>query len=232
MILMDAGHLSNGQAGLGSDLVGCGADRPDRGGFDYAAGGAQPRRGAGFARRGSSNEVIRGSLPFVIAMLGLIALLMAAADIALWLPLFHGIGALALRRRALPAASAPAALLGFKFRAEAGAAGAASSHPVVLAAAAAAGVPTRRATGCPAPPRLRGLSGARPVTAQPSAVPILAWAATVDAMGGIKGRSQPLGQPTRGRARQMSASAVRLPAGPITKAVSGAIAQARSLCPT
>ena len=40
----------------------------------------------GMRGRGSINEVIRGSLPFVIAMLALIALLMAAPDIALWLP--------------------------------------------------------------------------------------------------------------------------------------------------
>ena len=40
----------------------------------------------GMRGRGSINEVIRGSLPFVFAMLALIALLMAAPDIALWLP--------------------------------------------------------------------------------------------------------------------------------------------------
>ena len=40
----------------------------------------------GMRGRGSINEVIRGSFPFVIAMLALIALLMAAPDIALWLP--------------------------------------------------------------------------------------------------------------------------------------------------
>ena len=79
--------------------------------------------------------------------------------------------------------------------------------------------------------RMRGVSGARSLTAQPSAVPILAWAATVDVMGGIKGRPPAPGQPTSS-APAKSASAVRLPAGPITKAVCGAIAQARSLCPT
>jgi C4-dicarboxylate transporter, DctM subunit len=36
--------------------------------------------------RGSINEVIRGSLPFVFAMIALIALLMVAPDVALWLP--------------------------------------------------------------------------------------------------------------------------------------------------
>ena len=40
----------------------------------------------GMRGRGSINEVIRGSLPFVGAMIALIALLMAAPDIALWLP--------------------------------------------------------------------------------------------------------------------------------------------------
>lgn len=37
-------------------------------------------------QRGSINEVIRGALPFVIAMVALVALLMAAPDVALWLP--------------------------------------------------------------------------------------------------------------------------------------------------
>ena len=40
----------------------------------------------GMRQRGSINEVIRGSLPFVFAMVALIALLMVAPDIALWLP--------------------------------------------------------------------------------------------------------------------------------------------------
>jgi C4-dicarboxylate transporter, DctM subunit len=40
----------------------------------------------GMRGRGSINEVIRGSLPFVFAMVALIGLLMAAPDIALWLP--------------------------------------------------------------------------------------------------------------------------------------------------
>ncbi|MGQ0652490.1 MAG: TRAP transporter large permease, partial [Betaproteobacteria bacterium] len=40
----------------------------------------------GMRGRGSINEVIRGSIPFVGAMIVLIALLMAAPDIALWLP--------------------------------------------------------------------------------------------------------------------------------------------------
>jgi tripartite ATP-independent transporter DctM subunit len=40
----------------------------------------------GMRGRGSINDVIRGSLPFVFAMVLLIGLLMAAPDIALWLP--------------------------------------------------------------------------------------------------------------------------------------------------
>jgi tripartite ATP-independent transporter DctM subunit len=40
----------------------------------------------GMRGRGSINEVIRGSLPFVFAMVALIGLLMAFPDIALWLP--------------------------------------------------------------------------------------------------------------------------------------------------
>ena len=40
----------------------------------------------GMRGRGSINEVIRGSFPFVGAMIVLIGLLMAAPDIALWLP--------------------------------------------------------------------------------------------------------------------------------------------------
>ena len=40
----------------------------------------------GMRGRGSIKEVIRGSFPFIVAMLALIALLMAAPDIALWLP--------------------------------------------------------------------------------------------------------------------------------------------------
>lgn len=40
----------------------------------------------GMRGRGSINEVIRGSLPFVFAMMVLIALLMAYPDVALWLP--------------------------------------------------------------------------------------------------------------------------------------------------
>ncbi len=40
----------------------------------------------GIRGRGSINEVIRGALPFVGAMMALIALLMAAPDLALWLP--------------------------------------------------------------------------------------------------------------------------------------------------
>jgi TRAP-type C4-dicarboxylate transport system permease large subunit len=40
----------------------------------------------GMRGRGSINEVIRGSLPFVVGMLVLIGLLMALPDIALWLP--------------------------------------------------------------------------------------------------------------------------------------------------
>jgi C4-dicarboxylate transporter DctM subunit len=40
----------------------------------------------GMRGRGSINEVIRGSLPFVVAMIVLIAMLMAVPDIALWLP--------------------------------------------------------------------------------------------------------------------------------------------------
>jgi len=42
----------------------------------------------GMRGRGSINEVIRGSLPFVLAMVVLIGLLMALPDIALWLPRF------------------------------------------------------------------------------------------------------------------------------------------------
>src|SRR5688500_12443516 len=42
----------------------------------------------GMRGRGSINDVIRGSIPFVGAMIVLIALLMAAPDIALWLPRF------------------------------------------------------------------------------------------------------------------------------------------------
>jgi TRAP-type C4-dicarboxylate transport system permease large subunit len=40
----------------------------------------------GMRGRGSINEVIRGALPFVFAMVVLIGLLMAVPDIALWLP--------------------------------------------------------------------------------------------------------------------------------------------------
>jgi tripartite ATP-independent transporter DctM subunit len=40
----------------------------------------------GMRGRGSINEVIRGSLPFVLAMIVLIGLLMAYPDVALWLP--------------------------------------------------------------------------------------------------------------------------------------------------
>jgi tripartite ATP-independent transporter DctM subunit len=40
----------------------------------------------GMRERGSINDVIRGALPFVIAMVALVALLMAAPDVALWLP--------------------------------------------------------------------------------------------------------------------------------------------------
>jgi TRAP-type C4-dicarboxylate transport system permease large subunit len=40
----------------------------------------------GMRARGSINEVIRGSLPFVLGMVTLIGLLMAFPDIALWLP--------------------------------------------------------------------------------------------------------------------------------------------------
>ena len=40
----------------------------------------------GMRGRGSINEVIRGALPFVFAMVALIGLLMAFPDIALWLP--------------------------------------------------------------------------------------------------------------------------------------------------
>jgi tripartite ATP-independent transporter DctM subunit len=40
----------------------------------------------GMRQRGTINEVIRGSLPFVFAMMVLVALLMVAPDIALWLP--------------------------------------------------------------------------------------------------------------------------------------------------
>ena len=42
----------------------------------------------GMRGRGSINEVIRGSLPFVGAMILLIAMLMAAPDLAMWLPKF------------------------------------------------------------------------------------------------------------------------------------------------
>jgi C4-dicarboxylate transporter, DctM subunit len=42
----------------------------------------------GMRGRGSINDVIRGAIPFVGAMIVLIALLMAAPDIALWLPRF------------------------------------------------------------------------------------------------------------------------------------------------
>jgi C4-dicarboxylate transporter DctM subunit len=40
----------------------------------------------GMRGRGSINDVIRGALPFVFAMVALVALLMAAPDVALWLP--------------------------------------------------------------------------------------------------------------------------------------------------
>ncbi|MFM9850042.1 MAG: TRAP transporter large permease [Hyphomicrobiaceae bacterium] len=40
----------------------------------------------GMRGRGSINDVIRGALPFVFAMVVLVALLMAVPDIALWLP--------------------------------------------------------------------------------------------------------------------------------------------------
>lgn len=40
----------------------------------------------GMRGRGSINDVIRGALPFVFAMVVLVALLMAAPDVALWLP--------------------------------------------------------------------------------------------------------------------------------------------------
>jgi C4-dicarboxylate transporter DctM subunit len=42
----------------------------------------------GMRGRGSINDVIRGSIPFVGAMIVLIALLMAWPDVALWLPRF------------------------------------------------------------------------------------------------------------------------------------------------
>lgn len=40
----------------------------------------------GMRQRGSINDVIRGALPFVLGMVALIAMLMAAPDLALWLP--------------------------------------------------------------------------------------------------------------------------------------------------
>ena len=40
----------------------------------------------GMRGRGSINDVIRGSLPFVFAMIALIGVLMAFPDVALWLP--------------------------------------------------------------------------------------------------------------------------------------------------
>jgi C4-dicarboxylate transporter DctM subunit len=40
----------------------------------------------GMRGRGSINDVIRGALPFVFAMVAMIALLMIAPDVALWLP--------------------------------------------------------------------------------------------------------------------------------------------------
>ena len=40
----------------------------------------------GMRERGSINDVIRGALPFVFAMVALIALLMVAPNVALWLP--------------------------------------------------------------------------------------------------------------------------------------------------
>jgi C4-dicarboxylate transporter, DctM subunit len=42
----------------------------------------------GMRGRGSINDVIRGSIPFVVAMVVLIGLLMAVPDLALWLPRF------------------------------------------------------------------------------------------------------------------------------------------------
>lgn len=42
----------------------------------------------GMRARGSINEVIRGALPFVGAMIVLVALLMAVPDVAMWLPRF------------------------------------------------------------------------------------------------------------------------------------------------
>jgi C4-dicarboxylate transporter DctM subunit len=42
----------------------------------------------GMRGRGSINEVIRGSIPFVAAMIVLVALLMAVPDLAMWLPRF------------------------------------------------------------------------------------------------------------------------------------------------
>lgn len=40
----------------------------------------------GMRQRGSINEVIRGALPFVLAMVALIVMLMVVPDLALWLP--------------------------------------------------------------------------------------------------------------------------------------------------
>lgn len=40
----------------------------------------------GLRERGAVGDVIRGSIPFVAAMMMLIALLMAFPDLALWLP--------------------------------------------------------------------------------------------------------------------------------------------------
>ena len=40
----------------------------------------------GMRQRGSINEVIRGALPFVFAMIALVALLMVAPGVALWMP--------------------------------------------------------------------------------------------------------------------------------------------------
>jgi TRAP-type C4-dicarboxylate transport system permease large subunit len=40
----------------------------------------------GMRARGSIHQVIRGALPFVFAMVALIAMLMAVPDLALWLP--------------------------------------------------------------------------------------------------------------------------------------------------
>jgi C4-dicarboxylate transporter DctM subunit len=40
----------------------------------------------GLRGRGSMNEVIRGAMPFVVAMAGLIVMLMIFPEIALWLP--------------------------------------------------------------------------------------------------------------------------------------------------